>query len=178
MKRVAGREEVDLDRLVGHWVLDSSLSKVRFAERVLSGLVKVQGRFTAFSGSGTVEPGGKVTGYVSIEAASLETKNEKRNGHLRSSDFFDVERHPLISAHVSGFTFRGDAADLHATLAIKGVREPIALTASVEEVTADTIRLKVQAKVDRGRFGMTWKKMGMTGQASIVADAVFRRSAE
>jgi polyisoprenoid-binding protein YceI len=178
MKRVVGREELDLDRLVGHWVLDSSLSKVRFAERVLWGLVKVQGRFTAFSGSGTVEPGGEVTGSVSVEAASLDTKNEKRDEHLRSSDFFDVERHPSITAHVSGFTFRGDAADLHAALAIKGVREPITLTASVEEVTADTIRLKAQAKADRGRFDMTWKRMGATGQATFVVEVVFRRSAE
>jgi len=95
MKQVAGREEVDLDRLVGHWVLDSSLSKVRFAERIFWGLVKVQGRFTAFSGSGTVESEGRVTGSVKVEAASLDTENDKRDEHLQSSDFFDVVRHPL-----------------------------------------------------------------------------------
>ena len=151
---------------------------MRFRERVLWGLVKVEGCFTAFSGSGTVEPGGKVAGDVNIEAASLETKNQKRNEHLRSADFLDVERHPLITVHVSGVTLRSDAADLHATLAIKGVREPITLTGSVGEVTADTICLKAQAAVDRGQFGMTWKKMGATRQATVVADAVFRRSAE
>ena len=178
MKQVAGREEVDLDRLVGHWVLDSSLSKVRFAERIFWGLVKVQGRFTAFSGSGTVESEGRVTGSVKVEAASLDTKNDKRDEHLRSSDFFDVVRHPLITVDVSAVTMRGGVADVHAVLAINGVREPVTLTASPEEVTADTIRLKAQAKVDRGRFGMTWNKIGVTGRAAIVADAVFRRSAE
>jgi polyisoprenoid-binding protein YceI len=178
MKRAAGREEVDPDRLVGHWVLDGLLSKVQFAERVFWGFVKVRGHFDDFNGSGTVEPGGKVTGSVSVETASLDTKNGKRDEHLRSSDFFDVEHYPLITAHVSGFTSRGDPADLHASLAIKGVREPITLTVSVEDVTADTIRLRAQADVDRGRFGMTWNKLGATGQATIVADAVFRRSAE
>jgi polyisoprenoid-binding protein YceI len=178
MKRVVGREEVDPDRLVGHWVLDGALSRVRFTERILWGLVKVRGRFADFNGSATVELGGRVTGSVSVETGSLDTENKKRDEHLRSPDFFDVERYPLITARVSGFTSRGDPTDLHASLAIKGVHEPITLTVSVEDVTADTIRLRAQADVDRGRFGMTWKKLGATGRATIVADAVFRRSAE
>jgi polyisoprenoid-binding protein YceI len=178
MKHAAGQEEVDLDQLVGHWLLDGAQSKVRFAERILWGLVKVHGRFTALTGSGTVDPEGKVTGSLTVEAALLETNNEKRDEHLRSSDFFDVVRHPLITVDVSAVTIRGDVTDVHAALVIKGVREPITLTACVDEVTADTIRLKAQAKVDRGRFGMTWNKMGSTRQATIVADAVFRRLAQ
>jgi polyisoprenoid-binding protein YceI len=178
MKRLARGEEVNLDRLVGRWVLDSSVSEVRFAERILWGLVKVQGRFTAFSGSGTVESDGKITGSVTIEAASLATKNEKRDEHLRSSDFFETDRHPLITVDVSAVTIRGEFIDVHGALVIKGVREPITLSTCVDEATGDTILLKVQAEVDRGRFGMTWKKMGARGRATIVADVVFRRSTE
>ena len=178
MKEGAQGQEVGLDQLVGRWVLNSSESEVRFTEPVFWGLVKVKGRFTTFGGSGAIEPGGKVTGSVRIEAASLETNNKKRDAHLRSSDFFDVERHPVITVNVSAVAIRGDAADIHAALAIRGVHEPITLAASVEHVTGDTVHLKAQAKVDRGRFGMTWKKMGTTGQATIKVDAVFRRSAE
>ena len=178
MKQGVHRQEVGLDQLVGRWVLNSSENEVRFTEPVFWGLVKVKGRFTTFGGSGAIEPGGKVTGSVRIEAASLDTNNKKRDAHLRSSDFFDVERHPVITVDVSSVAIRGNAADIHAALAIRGVHEPITLTASVEDVTADSVHLKAQAKVDRGRFGMTWKKMGATGHATIKVDAVFRRSTE
>jgi polyisoprenoid-binding protein YceI len=177
MTQGARREEVGLDQLVGRWVLNGSESEVRFTEPVFWGLVKVKGRFTTFGGSGAIEPGGKVAGSVRLEAASLDTNNKKRDEHLRSADFFDVERHPLITVDVSAVEVRGDVADIHAALVIRGVHEPITLTANIEEVTADTVRVRAQAKVDRGRFGMTWRKMGATGQATVEVDAVFRRSA-
>ena len=72
----------------------------RLRTRII-GLVPVTGLFGEFSGSGTVSPGGKVSGRITVAAASIDTKNKKRDTHLRSADFFDTDKY-------SGITFTRD----------------------------------------------------------------------
>src|SRR5713101_6060635 len=68
-------------RLAGDWVLDPSRSKVELHTRHMWGLRPVEGVFREVSGLGAVSPAGEVT------AASIDTKNKKRDDHLRSDDF-------------------------------------------------------------------------------------------
>ena len=79
-------------RVVGRWVLDAEQSSVTFAVKHFWGLITVRGRFHSVSGHGDVSP----SGAVSIDAASLDTGNRRRDDHLRLADFFDADAHPSV----------------------------------------------------------------------------------
>jgi polyisoprenoid-binding protein YceI len=75
--------------LAGEWVLDPVKSGIGLKSRSMWGLVPVNGVFREVSGNGTVCADGAVSGTVTVAAASIETKNPRRDTHLRSADFFD-----------------------------------------------------------------------------------------
>ena len=79
----------------GNWILVPDRSKVTFRNKTMWGLATVTGEFTEFRGDGSADAG--VNGQVVIGAASVRTGIGKRDNHLRSADFFDVERHPDIT---------------------------------------------------------------------------------
>jgi polyisoprenoid-binding protein YceI len=75
----------------GDWVFDPSASTVEFVGKSFWGAMPVRGTFGTVSGSGTVGADGAISGLLVIDAASLDTKMSKRDEHLRSADFFNVE---------------------------------------------------------------------------------------
>lgn len=81
----------------GRWVIDPDLSSVTFAVKHFWGLMTVRGHFTRFTGEADVTPDGVITAHLTIEADSVDTRQNKRDAHLRSSDFFDTARHPAIA---------------------------------------------------------------------------------
>ena len=96
------------------------------------GLVPVKGRFHEFSGDGQITDAPNIFGRLDIKAASLDTKLNKRDKHLRSADFFDVEKYPDISVVVTGAEgIGGDTVDLRANLTVKGTTAPLPLHAKV-----------------------------------------------
>jgi len=80
------------------WAIDNAHSEVGFAVRHMM-ISIVRGRFERFSGSVNFDEANpaRTTVDVQIEAASVNTKEGQRDGHLRSPDFFDAEKYPLIS---------------------------------------------------------------------------------
>ena len=88
--------------LAGQWRLDPGQSSIRLKNRSMAGLVPVSGVFREVSGSGTVSADGAASGTITVAAASIDTKNARRDTHLRSADFFDSGNHPDI-------TFTADA---------------------------------------------------------------------
>ena len=79
----------------GLWTVDPSESEIGFAVKGAWGLQTVRGVFRSYLGDLSVL-NGDVDGHLSIEAASLDTGNVQRDRHLRSTDFFDVERYPRV----------------------------------------------------------------------------------
>ena len=61
------------------------------------GLAKVKGRFNAVEGSGVIGEDGTVSGTLVFDAKSIDTKNKRRDTHLRSGDFFEVEKYPTFT---------------------------------------------------------------------------------
>ena len=116
----------------GVWKLVPDRSTVRFKIRNMWGLISVKGRFTDFNADGQITGNGAIFGRLDIQAASLHTGIRKRDEHLRSADFFDVERFPEISVVVTAVDpTTGNAADLRATFSIKGVTSPLPLPVQV-----------------------------------------------
>jgi polyisoprenoid-binding protein YceI len=146
----------------GRWVLDPAGSTVRVRQRTFWGLVKVGGVFTGVSGEGEVLPDGSGRGTLTIDAASLDTRNPKRDTHLRSADFLDVDHHPeivfVVSSAVPG---EGDAVRVDGELTILGRTRPLSFTARLTEATADAATLTAEVQIDRTGFGMTWNRLGM-----------------
>jgi polyisoprenoid-binding protein YceI len=116
-------------------------------------------------GEGAVTPEGTVTGQLMIDASSLQTKNAQRDRHLRSDDFFDVERHPNVVVEISDARpAEGRTLIVHGTLEAAGHGLPIELPAQVDGVTAGGVTLRAEMTVDRTRLDMTWSPLGMASK--------------
>jgi len=161
----------------GRWVLDPSASRAQFHVRHFWGAITVNGWFERISGEGTVGPDGVVAGRLRIDAASIGTANRQRDEHLRSADFFDVEGHPEVVVTVTApGPLGGTSLRCRGTLEAAGHEEPIEFTASVLEATAEAVTLRAEVVLDRSRFGMTWRPLGIASrQARAEVTARFLR---
>ena len=164
-------------QLTGSWTLDPSRSQVRLRSKSMWGLVPVKGVFTDVSGTGTVSPSGAVSGTITVAAGSIDTKNKKRDAHLRSADFFDADNHPGITVSVDGITLSGTGAQVTGTLAVRDRTRPVSFDAQVSAVDAAAeIWLDAEVPVNRADFGLTWNQMGMASMDNTVTvHAVFTR---
>ena len=162
----------------GVWNLVPDRSTVSFKIRNMWGLISVKGRFTDFSGDGQITGKGAIFGRLDIRAASLNTGIGKRDKHLRSADFFDVERFPEISVVVTAVEpSTGNTADLRATFSIKGVTSPLPLPVQVTVLDDGAVRVSAKTEVDRAQFDLGWNRLGMVGKtATASADAYFVRA--
>jgi polyisoprenoid-binding protein YceI len=164
--------------LAGVWNLVPDRSAITFKVRNFWGLLNVKGRFDQFSGDGQLTGKGAIFGRVDIRAASLSTGIGRRDKHLRSADFFDVERFPDISVVVTAVhPTKGSAADLRASCTIKGVTAPLPVPVTITELDDGAIRISGETKVDRSQFDLGWNRFGMIGAtATAAAQAVFVRA--
>ncbi len=161
----------------GHWSLDPAGSSVEFGVKHFWGAMTVHGRLEQLTGEGNVEADGSVSGRLEIAAGSVNTKNRRRDKHLRSADFFDAEHHPTIVVAARGLAPAG-SRDLRSqiTLEIAGRQHDLEPTVQVVDATTDAVTLRAEASVDRTVFGMTWSPLGMTSpQARAVVTARFVR---
>lgn len=162
---------------VGHWVLDPAKSSVRISHKTFWGLSTVRGSFSVLSGEGDVGADGSVTGKLVIGAGSVNTKNGKRDTHLRSADFFKADEHPEI-VFTAATAKAGSSAGLTVSgeLEAAGISRPLSFAAQVTEKAPDTATLTAEAEVDRAGYGMTWNQLGMlTGLTKVSVVARFTR---
>lgn len=162
----------------GVWNLIPARSAIRFTNKTFWGLVNVKGSFSEFSGDAQVTGKGAVFGRIDIRAASLKTGIGKRDEHLRSADFLDVEKFPEISVAVTAATPSGpDRADLRADLTVRGTTLPIELPTTVRVLDDGAIRLSGHTTVDRSAFGVSGNMIGMVGPSTVLSgDLVFQRA--
>jgi polyisoprenoid-binding protein YceI len=163
--------------LAGRWQLDPAGSRVEFAVKQFWYAITVRGWFERFEGTGEVGEDGTVTGQVIIDAVSLNTKNKRRDKHLRSADFFDVERHPTVTVTVERATLQDDThLSVTGTLEAAGIRQPVSFTAEILAASADAVTLRANLVVDRTLFDMTWSPLGMAAkEAAAIVTARFTR---
>lgn len=162
----------------GHWVLDPQKSSVGVSQKHMWGLITVRASFSELAGEGEVKADGSITGTLRVGAASVDTKNSKRDKHLRSADFFHADTHPHIT-----FNAKDARLDDNGSLAVSGDLEaagttrPLSLTANVSEASQDSATLTATVSVDRLDYGMTWNSMGMMvkAPATVSVTAHFTR---
>jgi polyisoprenoid-binding protein YceI len=150
------------------WVLDATQSTFAFRVKHFWGLVTVQGHFTQVEGQATVDAAGAVAVSVRIHAASLDTKQQQRDKHLRSVDFFHVEQHPSVTfvsrqvtpVDVNRLRVQGDLTVAGRTLSLAFEAR---LSTSGERITVDA-----DVPVDRRVFRMTWSPLGMAAATALL----------
>jgi len=149
--------------------IDPSHSQVGFRIRHLVG--KVPGRFTGFSGTIEYSPGKPESwkADAKIDPATINTDNEKRDGHLKSPDFFDVAKHPEMTFKSTKITdVKGETAKLHGDLTLHGVTKPVVLALELGGTTKDPwgstrAGFTATGTVNRKDFGIVWNKALDTG---------------
>jgi polyisoprenoid-binding protein YceI len=142
------------------WSLDRDGSSVGFAVKTMWGLIPVRGRFDGFAGSYEVgRNGAKIE--LTIDAASVDTGNAKRDEHLRSSDFFDVDEHAHVCFRSTRVHDVGDGM-LHVVgnLEVAGIVEPLEFAAALQPA-GDGVVLEATTTVDQRQFGMSSGVLGM-----------------
>jgi polyisoprenoid-binding protein YceI len=110
--------------LAGEWVLDPRKSSIRLKSRSMWGLAPVNGVFREVRGHGTVSLDGEVSGTVTVAAASIDTKNTRRDTHLRSADFFDSGNHPDIIFTADGIRLSGQGVAVTGALTVRDRARP------------------------------------------------------
>ena len=158
----------------GSWRLDPARSSVAFHVRHFYGLMTVKGEFADYGG--TLALGATPAVELTIQAASLDTKLAKRDEHLRSKDFFDVERHPQVRFLSDSAAFDGDTLRVHGQLHAAGRQIPLQLDATVREIDGE-LEIEAVAEADHRELGMTWSPLGILRAPSklIVRGRLLRR---
>jgi len=159
------------------WVLDVTQSTFAFRVKHFWGLVTVQGHFTQVEGQVTVDAAGVVAVSVRIDAASLDTKQQQRDKHLRSADFFHVEQHPTVTFVSRQVTPLGaDRLRVDGDLTAAGRTLPLTFEARLG-TSGERITVDAEVPVDRRVFGMTWSPLGMAAStALLVVHAQFTKT--
>lgn len=157
------------------WKLDPVHSTVGFCVRHLM-IANVHGVFEQLSGSVRCDPQRPETAQVdvTITAASVHTREPQRDAHLRSADFLDVERHPLITFRSTGVQrSKSGKRELLGELTLRGTTRPLAL--EVTEVTGEQLDFQgarrfgasARAKLSRAEYGITFNKLLEAGNVGI-----------
>jgi len=147
------------------WEIDPPDSYVAFSAKHLM-VSTVRGEFTKVSGTFDLDDKDltKSSIGVTIDVASIDTREAKRDGHLRSPDFFDVANHPSITFQSKSIKKSGKGYKIAGDLTVRGVTKPVTLdvTSASAEMTDPWggVRRAFSAKVSikRSDFGMSWNK--------------------
>jgi polyisoprenoid-binding protein YceI len=167
----------DYTALTGTWNLDTAHTRLGFAAKHAM-VTTVRGAFLDFDGSLTIDGDHpeKSSAEVVIQAASFDSGNAQRDGHVRSGDFLDVENHPTLSFRSTDVRVDGDDFVLVGDLTIRGTTRPVELKGELEGVDKDPfgnlrVGFSAETQISRKDFGLTWN-VALESGGLLVSDKV------
>ena len=158
--------------------VDQQHTHIGFTAKHL-GVSTVRGRFNKFEGrlEGPDDDFTKARGEVKIEVASLESRSDQRDTHLRSADFFDAEKYPYITFKITKVEAVGaESFRVTGDLTVKDVTKPIVLDATVEGRMPDPfgskerVGISARGQLDRMDFGLNWN--GVAGAVPFASHTI------
>lgn len=160
------------------YTVDKAHSEVLFSVRHM-GVSKVTGRFNEFTGVVNGDPGKPQEASVefTIKTTSIDTNDAGRDKHLRSADFFDVEKFPEITFKSSKVTAKGqNQYDVTGTLTMHGVAKevtlPVTLAGPVKDPRGnEKVGFEATAKLNRKDYGISWNR-ALDAGGVVVSDEV------
>jgi polyisoprenoid-binding protein YceI len=151
------------DTLVGRWQLDPARSSVAFHVGMLWGLATVNGRFDAYEGRLDLSSDPAIE--LTIDAASINTRNPRRDRHLRSAAFFDAENHPRVRFVSDSVVMQGDVLKVHGSLFAGGQSIGVELDARVRRVDG-ALQIEAATTARHRDLGMTFSPLGTISSRS------------
>jgi polyisoprenoid-binding protein YceI len=156
------------------WTIDNSHTTFEFSVRHL-GIASVKGTFHRLQGTAEVDEQdlSRSSGRVEIDVASIDTRDERRDAHLRSADFFDVDRFPTATFQTTRVVhLSGDRFQVEGELTLHGVTRPVTLSAELSEFIVDPwgsrrAALIVDGEINRTDFGLTWNQVLEAGRLMV-----------
>lgn len=167
------------------WKIDKAHSEVKFKAKHLV-VSTVSGHFNSFDA--TIET--SATDFSDFKASfeadidSISTKNDQRDGHLKSPDFFDAASHPKLTFVSTGITNRsGNEFTLNGDLTIRGVTKPIALKVTYNGTVAgfggvEVAGFEISGKIKRLEYGLNWNAVTEAGGIVVSDDITLEIAAE
>lgn len=158
------------------WTIDNTHALVEFSVKHM-GISTVKGHFKSFTATGETNDAGVPTAVqMEIDAASVFTNNDQRDGHLKSDDFFGVEKYPTLTFKSTRITGTGDDLTIEGEMTIKGVTKPLTLTGELSRTVTDPwgnqrTSLAVTGTLSREAFGLVWN-MALEFGGFMVSDEV------
>lgn len=159
------------------WIVDPTHSEVQFKVKHLM-ITNVTGNFTEFNANATTE--GEDFSTVQLEFSapieSISTNNAQRDGHLKSGDFFDAEKHPELTFKSTKVEkVDGDTYSVYGDFKIKGITKAAKLNVELGGVTKDPYGntkagLSISGKINRNDYGLTWNAALETGGVMVSED--------
>jgi polyisoprenoid-binding protein YceI len=166
------------------WNLDPHHATVAFAVKHM-GFFTVRGQFKKLRGSVEADEQGRPSKIeASIEAASIETGDPQRDGHLRSPDFLNAEQYPelrFVSTHIEALG--GNRYRILGELTIRDVSKPVTFEAEVTPVVKDPwgmsrVGASAEGKLNRKDWGLTWNQVLEMGHLLVGEEVKFNLEVE
>ena len=160
----------------GTWTIDPSHSEVGFSVRHLM-VSKVKGNFETFEGTITIaEDPLQSSVTAEVDLSSINTRDEQRDGHLRSADFFEVETHPKLTFTSTSVEPKGDDFVVTGDLSIKGTTKSVVLDLEFNGVHPDPwggtrAGFSAETEISRKEFGVDFE-IPMDGGGVVVGDKI------
>ena len=159
---IASSAEV-LEHLTGSYQLDPAHTRLGFAARHAL-VTRVHGSFDSFEGRLHLDASDQTRCALTLtmDAASIRTNNADRDGHLRSADFFDVQRYPTITFESTGVKALGDRHyRVTGDLTIKAITRPVDLDLTYQGNCVDPygqlrVGIEGSGSLRRSEWGLTW----------------------
>jgi polyisoprenoid-binding protein YceI len=145
---------------------DAAHSNIGFSVPIAGGLSHVRGKFTDFNVAIVYDDKdiSKSSVNAVIKATSVDTGIERRDAHLRTADFFDVEKNPEITFKSNRIEKKGKGFIAHGTFTMRGVSKEIALPFTINGVTRDektgktTLGATARTTINRKDYGVSWSR--------------------
>ena len=162
--------------LAGTWNLDPTHTEIGFVARHMM-VSKVRGKFEKYTGSITTATNPLDShAEAEIDLSSITTGNDQRDGHLRSSDFFDVDAHPKMTFRSTGVRPDGEDFLVDGELTIREITKPVTLKVELGGFGPDPYGgtragFTATAVINRSDFGVSWNA-AIEGGGVVVGDKV------
>jgi polyisoprenoid-binding protein YceI len=159
----------------GIWKIDPTHSSIEFQVKHMM-IATVKGRFTDFDGTLEVGDDGALTARGTVEVASIDTHEPKRDAHLRSSEFFGSKTHPQMTFASTEITPLGEGRlRIVGDLTIKGTTRSVELLGEVGGIGVDPwgserVGLEAHGEINREDFGLTWNRTLEAGSALVATN--------
>jgi polyisoprenoid-binding protein YceI len=166
------QQYIDLSTLEGGWTLEPEGTFVEFHTKLMR-VVPVKGHIKAIKGSVTVDSDGAIDAILVLDATTMDTGIKKRDAHLRTADFLDVDKYPtMIFAAQSARRYPSGQFELMGSLTLHGQSRPLTMFVEVEQTSA-AVTASAEVLIDRTAWGVGRARLGLATATRVEVTARF-----